>query len=151
MKKVLTTGLVFLTFTAACGGASKPAQAPDRGPNAEPEKSAEPPQPPEQTAGARGAAFREATVKKAVSDLESSQRELEQSGSDCKSACRALGSMDRAAGHLCEMSQTNDERNRCEEAKVKLYSARDKVRAACTTCGPGGPSVEKNAPVPSVR
>jgi hypothetical protein len=154
MKKLITSVLLVSLVTAACGGASKPAQAPEHGPSGDLEKTSTAPgepSPQPQAPGGAGASPREAALKKAVSDLETSQRELEQSGTDCKSACRALGSMDRAAGHLCEMSQTSDEKNRCEEAKVKLYSAREKVRTACTTCGPGGPSVEKNAPVPSVR
>ena len=89
-------------------------------------------------------------AKKASTDLESAQRELDQAGSDCKAACRALGSMDRAAGHLCEMSQTTDEHAQCDDAKAKVHKARDKVRAACVSCS-GGPSVDRDAPIPSVK
>jgi hypothetical protein len=56
--------------------------------------------------------------------------------------------MDRAAGALCKLSETSDEHTRCDEAKGALYKARDRVRAACREC-PGGPSVERSAPVPS--
>jgi hypothetical protein len=81
-------------------------------------------------------------------DLDHAERELDEAGSDCKAACRALGGMDRAAGHLCKMSQTTEERARCDDVKGKVYKARDRVRATCGTCA-GGPSVDRSAPIPS--
>jgi hypothetical protein len=89
-------------------------------------------------------------LRSASSEVESSQRELDLAGSDCRNACRALGSMDRAAGRLCELSQGPDEGNRCNDAKQRVYSARDRVRTSCGSC-PNGPSVERAAPIPSLR
>jgi hypothetical protein len=92
---------------------------------------------------------REVATQQARTELEAAQRELDVSASDCRAACRALGSMDRAAGHLCALAQEQTERDRCEDAKKSLRGARDKVRTTCGSC-PGGPSVDKNAPVPSM-
>ncbi len=85
-------------------------------------------------------------------ELEASQRELEasQRGGDCRTACRALGSMDRAAGRLCSLADGAPDARRCDDAKSRLYTARDRVRASCSSCS-GNPSVERSAPVPSVR
>ena len=89
-------------------------------------------------------------LRAASNEVESSQRELDVAGSDCRNACRALGSMDRAAGRLCELSQGADEGNRCNDAKQRVYSARDRVRTHCGSC-PNGPSVDRAAPMPSLR
>lgn len=86
-------------------------------------------------------------VTQAASDLERSQRELDVAGGDCRNACRALGSMDRAAGHLCTLAQSDDERRRCEEAKEQVRSARVKVRKMCGTCP--DVALERDAPIPS--
>jgi hypothetical protein len=72
--------------------------------------------------------------------------ELESSGSSCTTACRALGSLERATARLCDLAEADEDKQRCEDAKKKLRSARDRVRAACTTC-PGGPSVDRDAPI----
>lgn len=97
-----------------------------------------------------GGMDRGAALRAASSDVESSQRELDVAGGDCRNACRALGSMDRAAGRLCELSQSADEGRRCSDAKQRVYSARDRVRTTCGTC-PNGPSVDRAAPIPSLR
>ena len=93
---------------------------------------------------------RSLALRAASNDVESSQRELDIAGSDCRNACRALGSMDRAAGRLCELSQGADEGTRCGDAKQRVYSARDRVRTSCGSC-PNGPSVDRAAPIPSLR
>ncbi len=90
---------------------------------------------------------RSAALRHASADIEVSQRELDVAGGDCRNACRALGSMDRAAGRLCDLAQSSDEQRRCEDAKVRVYSARDKVRNTCGTCP--DVTVERSAPVPS--
>jgi hypothetical protein len=100
-------------------------------------------------AGAAGGS-RSTALQGAVGELESSQRELDVAAGDCRNACRALGSMDRAAGRLCELAQTSEEQRTCADAKGRVYSARDKVKSTCRSC-PGGPSVESSAPIPSVR
>jgi hypothetical protein len=89
-------------------------------------------------------------VQSAANEVESSQRELDVAAGDCRNACRALGSMDRAAGRLCGLTQGDNETRRCDDAKQRVYSARDRVKATCGQCE-GGPSVERAAPIPSVR
>jgi hypothetical protein len=74
---------------------------------------------------------------------------LAASGSDCVKACRALGSMDRATGQLCKDVTTPIDGDVCDDAKARLRGARDRVRAACGGC-PGGASVDRDAPIPSV-
>jgi hypothetical protein len=81
--------------------------------------------------------------------FESARRELDVAAGDCPGACRALGSMDRAAGTICQLSH-GDAPNRCDSAKSSLFAARDRVRATCGEC-PWGPSVDRAAPVPSRR
>lgn len=77
------------------------------------------------------------------------EAELLQAGSDCREACRALGSMDRACGGLCSLSRGTSEAPLCSTATKRLLAARDSVKRACGAC-PNGPSVERFAPVPSV-
>lgn len=95
-------------------------------------------------------ANRAAALRNAARDMESSQRELDVAAGDCQNACRALGSMDRAAGRLCALAEATDELRRCEDSKQKVYSARDRVRSTCGNC-PNGASVERSAPIPSTR
>lgn len=85
----------------------------------------------------------------AARELDKSERELAVAAGDCTTACRALGSMDRAAGHLCSLHGSTDA-PRCTDAKTRVYSARAKVKSTCGSC-PGGPSVESDAPIPSIR
>ncbi len=155
-------GLVMLALAPSCGGAAKSAgesapqspasygestkqsaQAPQGGYPPAGYSSAVPDSQPGSVAPAR-----EVTLGKARSDLDVAQRELDVAAGDCVAACRALGSMDRATGHLCGLAQATDERTRCEDAKTKVRGARDKVRTTCGTC-PGGVTVDRNAPVPS--
>jgi hypothetical protein len=106
---------------------------------------------PAQPGGAGGASSsRSAAVQSASRDVEASQRELDVAGSDCRNACRALGSMDRAAGRLCELSQGDGEPQRCDDARRRVYSARDRVKTTCGTCA-DGTTVEHAAPIPSRR
>jgi hypothetical protein len=140
----------------ACGGGAKEARAPESAPSpgyAPATPAAQPPPaPPTASAPAGGSVAgqpsREMAVNQAKGDLDTAQRELDVAAGDCGAACRALGSMDRAAGHLCGMAQEQGERDRCEDAKTRVRRARDKVKATCGSC-PGGPSVDRNAPVPS--
>ena len=98
--------------------------------------------------GAGSGTSRSVAIQSASREVESSQRELDVAGSDCRNACRALGSMDRAAGRLCELSQGDGEPQRCEDAKRRVYSARDRVRTTCGTCA-DGTTVDRAAPIPS--
>jgi hypothetical protein len=124
---------------------TQPAKAADAAPASPPPPPAAAPRPEPQastTPSNRGAVMAQASR-----DVETSQRELDVAGGDCNNACRALGSMDRAAGRLCALSQTNDEVRRCNDAKNRVYSARDKVRNTCGTCA--DVSVDRSAPIPS--
>lgn len=100
--------------------------------------------------GGSSAASRTMAFSKAMDDVDTSQRQLDVAAGDCNNACRALGSMDRACGRLCALAQGSDEGRRCDDAKKKVYSARDRVKQTCSTC-PDGVSVERSAPIPSVR
>ncbi len=172
---VATGALVVASGCAAAKQAPSAAEAPSQqgygyGPGAYPPGAAAPqsqpsypPPPPSPEAapatpaapaapsgGGAAASQRSLALRAAATEVESSQRELDVAGSDCRNACRALGSMDRAAGRLCELSQGSDETNRCSDAKQRVYSARDRVRTSCGCC-PNGASVDRAAPIPSLR
>jgi hypothetical protein len=85
-----------------------------------------------------------------VAELARAERELQASAGDCVLACRALGSMERATAHLCALASAPVEQATCQDARAKVLSGRDRVRASCGDC-PGGPSLDKNAPIPSSR
>jgi hypothetical protein len=96
-----------------------------------------------------------AAIARAKVDIDRAERELLTSAGDCAAACRALASMERATGHLCALSHSaaagaEDERARCDEATAKVLSARERVRSTCGVCE-GGPSLDRTAPIPSVR
>lgn len=80
---------------------------------------------------------------RARSEVEAAHRELDLAGSDCARACRALGSMERATARLCTLDEAS-----CEDVRVRLIRARERVRTTCGGC-PGGPSVNPDAPIPS--
>jgi hypothetical protein len=79
-------------------------------------------------------------------DFERAARTIDAAPSDCRQACRALASMDRACGQLCEI----DSDQACGEDKERLRSARRRVRASCGSC-PDGTSVEPDGPIPQRR
>jgi hypothetical protein len=123
-----------------------PAPPPGEAAPATPSASSTPAQP---NGGAGGTATsRSLAIQSAAREVESSQRELDVAGSDCRNACRALGSMDRAAGRLCTLSQGDGEPQRCDDAKRRVYSARDRVKTTCGTCA-DGTTVDRAAPIPS--
>jgi hypothetical protein len=119
-------------------------------PPPEPGAASPAPTPMQPGGGAPGGTSRSMALQGATRDLDSSQRELDVAAGDCRNACRALGSMDRAAGKMCELAQGEGEGRRCDDAKTRVYSARDRVKTTCGSC-PGGPSVDRTAPIPSVR
>jgi hypothetical protein len=86
--------------------------------------------------------------KAGMSDVERAEREI--ASGDCATACRALGSMERAVAFLCMQSQSDGDANRCTDAKSRLVTSRKRVRTSCGSCA-GGPSVDPDAPVPSTR
>jgi hypothetical protein len=67
-------------------------------------------------------------------DFDHAQRDLQAAASDCAAACKALASMDRAASHMCELADNPEDQRRCDDAKVRLGTARERVRSACGTC-----------------
>jgi hypothetical protein len=179
MKNLLVPSLVLLAVTA-CAAQRKdapPAQAPagaaagDSAPSAgygpqQPSQYAQPPPPsasattpatpPAEAPKAEPSATmtpqgRSLALSKDSNDIEAAQRELDVAGSSCQNACRALGSMDRAAGHLCLLTREDNTHDRCDDAKRRLYNARDKVRGTCGQCPDNQPATDRNAPVPSMR
>jgi hypothetical protein len=80
--------------------------------------------------------------------LRNAERELQASTGSCVAACRALGSMDRAAGALCGLVATREDARVCDDSKTVLTRARGHVRDACGSC-PGGPTVDPDAPTPT--
>ena len=149
-----------LLAACAAGSKSAPSAAPDSGrvggyPQQQPATPPAPPPPPPsqpyaQPPGQDSPQSRAAAAQSAANEIESSSRELDVAAGDCRNACRALGSMDRAAGRLCGLTQGDNEMRRCDDAKRRVYSARDRVKATCGQCE-GGPSVERSAPIPSLR
>ena len=91
-----------------------------------------------------------AALGRAKGDFDRAERELLTAAGDCGTACRALASMERATAHLCQLASSDEDRSRCVEAKTKVLSARERVRSTCGEC-PGGPSLDRNAPIPSQR
>jgi hypothetical protein len=155
----------------ACGGsAAPPPKAPPSAPGAEmqapagmmapqpagspppPAAAAAPPSPeaaPSPPAPASPSTREDATTSMAgqvTADLKKAEHEI--AAGDCPTACRALGSMERAVVFLCTANQSADDLDRCANARRHLASARRRIRTTCGAC-PGGPSVEPDAPVPS--
>lgn len=179
MKRLLAACFALLPLTA-CASARKdapPAQSPagaaaagDAAPatggmgySQQPSQYAPPPPPSAGTPGTPPAEAPKAepsattpqgramALSRDTNDIEAAQRELDVAGSSCSNACRALGSMDRAAGHLCLLTREDNTHDRCDDAKRRLYNARDKVRGSCGTCPDNQPATDRNAPVPSMR
>jgi len=70
----------------------------------------------------------------ARAELGQAQQDLEAAASDCSAACRALASMERATQHLCELAAEPDDRGRCDDARQRLHTARERIRSACGAC-----------------
>lgn len=178
MKKLVVSSFVAITMTAcaaqksgappaaspagdvapATGGQPGYAQQPAQygQPQPPPPSATTPATPPAEAPKAEPSAAmtpqgRSMALSKDTSDMEAAQRELDVAGSSCQNACRALGSMDRAAGHLCLLTREENTHDRCDDAKRRLYNARDKVRGSCGSCPDNQPATDRNAPVPSMR
>lgn len=132
------------------GAYPAPAAPPPAEPASPVQPQAAPPSPGQFGGPPGGGTSRSMAFSAALDEVDTSARQLDVAAGDCSNACRALGSMDRAAGRLCSLAQGNDEGRRCEDAKKKVYTARDRVKQTCGTC-PGGVSVERSAPIPSSR
>lgn len=96
---------------------------------------------------------RQLALRHARDEVVAAERQLELAASDCGAACRALGSLERATGHLCDLAEQPDERRGCEDARARVVHARERIRGACgaTACGADGPSLDPAAPIPSRR
>jgi hypothetical protein len=70
-----------------------------------------------------------------VEELRAAELELASAG-DCATACRALRSMERAATHLCGVAATDEDRRACDDARVRVSAAQDRVQRTCGGCGP---------------
>ncbi len=81
-------------------------------------------------ASASAAAQTESEPQRALTDFNAQNGALESATTqDCATACKALESLARAAQHLCDVAPEH-----CDEAKAKLKTATDRVRAACPQC-----------------
>ncbi len=115
---------------AATGAVPAPTQ-PSLAPPVVPPPAAPPPPPP--PADQPGERTRSRIAARA--ELDRAQRDLESAANDCEAACRALASMERATSHLCSLAEEPDDQRRCEDARLRLTTARGRVRAACGGCG----------------
>jgi hypothetical protein len=70
----------------------------------------------------------------ARAELDAAQSDLQAAASDCATACRALASMERATKHLCDLAGEPDDQARCDDARRRLVSARDRIRSSCGAC-----------------
>jgi hypothetical protein len=156
-------GVTLLLLATACGGAGAPPKSAAEAPAPSPGGQAGYPLAPSAGASLPSAAPSQASPEPSADsatkmplspttapprsslrrDVEAAQRELETAGSDCTAACRALGSMERATARLCSLEESG-----CEDVRVRLRRARDRVRASCGRCA-DGTSVDPDAPIPS--
>ena len=159
------SAVVVVCILQACADASRPPHEPEarqdayaNGPQGYPPPPGQPGQPmPGQPGQAQPGQPGQPTPSAVIPRTTSSARSerlrsffahgvaLDEAGADCRSACRALGAMDRTAGELCEIDGRD---GICKEAEGRVRDARDKVRGACGTC-PDGLTLDRNAPVPS--
>ena len=52
----------------------------------------------------------------------------------CEQMCKALDSMRRATGRICELVGASSDAYKCTEAKAKLVEAESKVKTSCGAC-----------------
>jgi hypothetical protein len=71
-----------------------------------------------------------ATVGAARSELAAREHDVEMAGGDCEKACKALASLERAANHLCALSEPDE----CADARARVDRARRAVTAQCGSC-----------------
>ena len=55
-------------------------------------------------------------------------------GKQCEQMCKALESMRRATGRICELVGASSDAYKCTEAKAKLVEAESKVKSTCGAC-----------------
>jgi hypothetical protein len=90
--------------------------------------------PPPAASSADGAPDAPHQREAARAELARAQADLDAAANDCSSACRALASMERATKHLCDLVSGADDQSRCDDARRRLQSSRDRVRSSCGSC-----------------
>jgi hypothetical protein len=75
-------------------------------------------------------------VPHAQAKFEESAQLFTNAGTDCSKMCKALASMERAAGHLCDLVKDGvaTDKKKCSDAKARLDHARDRVMSTCGGC-----------------
>ena len=75
-------------------------------------------------------------VPHAQAKFEESAQLFTNAGTDCSKMCKALASMERAAGHLCDLVKDGvaTDKKKCTDAKARLDHARDRVMSTCGGC-----------------
>jgi hypothetical protein len=140
-KRLVTFAFAVASITAltACGGGggAAPATSPKSAPASEHDGDGVT-DAVDAVPNATGAPETTTVRARARADLDRAERELEASTGDCAAACRALGSMERATRHLCDLvASSPEDAPRCDDAQRKVRAARDHVRSTCGAC-PGG-------------
>ena len=70
------------------------------------------------------------TIGAARSDFQARERDVELAASDCQAACKALASLERAANHLCAVSEPDE----CTDARARVDRAKRAVTSQCGGC-----------------
>lgn len=132
MKRARRMAAVVLVLSgaAACGGSAPTPQTPDHSTTPAPAYPAGHGYPPAPTPASVNPEDSAATRQRALVDLLQANQALEAAVGDCQLACRALGAMERAAARLCELDP--GDQGPCEEARLRLKAARERVMQRCT-------------------
>ena len=120
--------------SASPAEAAPPAPAPQAAPA--PERAASPVDAAEERSEPPSAADPHGGYSRARAQLWDARRKLDVATGqrDCANACRALDSMERALGQLCDLARSAEERRTCGSAEDQVRSARERVRSACGDC-----------------
>jgi hypothetical protein len=139
---------------SACGASSaqRPASAPAGGADQKSEEAApDESQPgyqrqayPEEPAPAPAPTFAQPPAEPTLGSAADAQVALDRgeqelasalsSGGDCRTACKAMGSMQRARDRICELNGADDPGRRCATARQRVDEAADRLRRGACTC-----------------
>jgi hypothetical protein len=70
------------------------------------------------------------TIGNARQDFQTNQQQFDAAASDCQAACKALASLERAANHLCAVSEPDE----CTDARARVDRARRAISQQCGGC-----------------
>ncbi len=88
------------------------------------------------SAGAGKAIVTPSDLAQAQITFDDAAKAFSAGGTDCLHLCKALGSMQNATNHLCELVAGTADQKRCSDAKAKLETAQAKVKSTCgSSCG----------------